>query len=328
MPDTHNLYRRGEGGVWYLVYRGVRRSLQTDHLPTARKRRKAEIAKIDAARWGEERYPWHAAVGRWLAEEAASSRGKATVTRYLLSLRMVEPVLGHLHLDEINRKALAQVAHRKGVTNATRRRDLTAVSAVLRSAASWGWIEHNPARDFDRGAIRERREPIILPKSAEVERFASNAPGATLPWLVRLLRHTGMRLEEAASLQWHQIDMQQRTIKLEKTKGNRVRVVPLSEFALSTIRSTPRLLGCPWVFWHSDCDRYHKLDSYLMKVRKSLGLRWRTHDLRHLFAVEYLMAGGSLYQLQRILGHVTIRTTEMYLDHLSPEEADRAKGVG
>jgi integrase/recombinase XerD len=54
---------------------------------------------------------------------------------------------------------------------------------------------------------------------------------------------------------------------------------------------------------------------------------FRFHDLRHWFAVEYLKRGGSIYHLQKILGHASIKTTELYLDHLTPDEAARAKGA-
>jgi integrase/recombinase XerD len=53
--------------------------------------------------------------------------------------------------------------------------------------------------------------------------------------------------------------------------------------------------------------------------------RFRFHDLRHLFAVDYLRSGhGGVYDLQRVLGHTSIKTTEVYLDYLTPDEAKRA----
>jgi integrase/recombinase XerD len=41
--------------------------------------------------------------------------------------------------------------------------------------------------------------------------------------------------------------------------------------------------------------------------------------------VDYLRRGGSIYRLQQILGHKSIKTTEDYLVYLTPEEAERAK---
>ena len=53
--------------------------------------------------------------------------------------------------------------------------------------------------------------------------------------------------------------------------------------------------------------------------------RFRFHDLRHLHAVEYLKVGGSLYDLSKRLGHTSVKTTEIYLDFLTADEAAKAK---
>jgi len=53
--------------------------------------------------------------------------------------------------------------------------------------------------------------------------------------------------------------------------------------------------------------------------------RFRFHHLRHRAAVDWLKAGGSIYDLQGRLGHTSIKTTEMYLDYLTPEEIQAAK---
>ena len=52
---------------------------------------------------------------------------------------------------------------------------------------------------------------------------------------------------------------------------------------------------------------------------------FRFHDLRHRYAVDYLKAGGSIYDLQQHLGHSSVKTTEIYLDYLSPAETRAAK---
>ena len=48
-------------------------------------------------------------------------------------------------------------------------------------------------------------------------------------------------------------------------------------------------------------------------------------DLRHLHAVDYVRAGGSLYDLQDRLGHECITTTESYRKFFTPEEWRAAK---
>ncbi|HVY57716.1 MAG TPA: site-specific integrase [Xanthobacteraceae bacterium] len=48
--------------------------------------------------------------------------------------------------------------------------------------------------------------------------------------------------------------------------------------------------------------------------------RFRFHNLRHRHAVDWLKSGRSIYELQHRLGHTSVKTTEIYLDHLTPEE--------
>ncbi len=325
--ETDHLYQRGEARTWWLRYRGVRRSLQTSDVTLARQKRADVIRQIDRERLGLPRYSWDDALGRWHEEVARTSLSRSTVVRYLSSLRMVYPILGPLYLDEIGKAVIARIAAR-APTNASRRRDLTAVSAVLHAAEGWGWVERNAARDYDRRRIRERRDPIVLPTDAEVDRFASKAP-PMLAAMIRLLEHTGMRLEEAASLQWRQIDLARRTVTLERTKARKVRVVTLNDTALAALSGVLRHTQSPWVFWYSQNDprRYDKPAQRLAQLRKAAGVRWRTHDLRHLFAVRWLKAGGSIYRLKLELGHSSLAVTEIYLAHLTPEEAERARAT-
>jgi integrase len=54
-------------------------------------------------------------------------------------------------------------------------------------------------------------------------------------------------------------------------------------------------------------------------------VRFRFHDLRHLFAVRYLQNGGSIYALQGIMGHTSVKTTEIYLAYLTPDQQLKSK---
>ena len=63
--------------------------------------------------------------------------------RYLVSLGQLRGILDGLFVDEISAKAIAQIGRRAGASNATRRRDITAVSVVLRWCVAQGWREDN-----------------------------------------------------------------------------------------------------------------------------------------------------------------------------------------
>jgi integrase/recombinase XerD len=49
--------------------------------------------------------------------------------------------------------------------------------------------------------------------------------------------------------------------------------------------------------------------------------RFRVHDLRHGFAIRALREGMGIYELSRHLGHTSVSTTEIYLNHVTNEQA-------
>jgi integrase/recombinase XerD len=98
----------------------------------------------------------------------------------------------------------------------------------MRAAASWGWIDTNPAREYDRGVIPERREPIRLPTDEDTIALIGACPNDMLRALVRVLRGTGMRLEEAAGIERRNLDFTRKAIMLDRTKTSRPRAVPMS----------------------------------------------------------------------------------------------------
>jgi integrase len=326
-----NLYRRG--AIWWgrVQVSGTehRSSLRTSDRAEAASRLKAWRTRLErAAHFGIERHSWQEAVTRYVAEIMPGAVKASTASRYLTSFRMVDPVLGKLHLDEIDRRTIAKIAGRKGPTNATKRRDLTAISQVLRAAGSWGWTDRNAALDYDRSLIRERREPIRLPTDEDIAALQKACPNAMLRALVLTLQGTGMRLEEAGSLERRQLDFARKAITLERTKTGNARSIPMSAQVVGTLQALPVRLGCPYVFWHGQGERYRNLSSQLAAIGKRAGVRFRRHDLRHRFAVDYLRAGGSIYDLQQVLGHKSIKTTEIYLVFLTPDEQRLTKRLG
>lgn len=325
-----SIYKRG--GVWWgrvqVAGREHRRSLRTGSKSEARERFEAwKDALVEQVHFGIERHSWPEAVLKWSAEILPHEVAPSTGRRYLSSLATIRDRLDHLEVHAIDKRVLAGIARRPGVSPSTCNRDVTAVMSVLKACEQWGWIADVPTAP----RARERRDPIVLPPPASVDRLVARcaATGGMLHHLVMLLRQTGVRLEEAGGLTWAQVDLTRGAISLPVTKRNRLRVVPLTGTAAGTLQRLPRRLDVPWVFWHGPSgSRYLNLSSRLRVLAAQAGFKNRLHDLRHLYAVEYLMAGGSIYDLQKILGHKSIRTTEIYLDFLSPEEQVAAQRIG
>lgn len=129
---------------------------------------------------------------------------------------------------------------------------------------------------------------------------------------------TGLRINEACSLKTEQIDSSRGVIRIVG-KGNRERLVPLSERLLMILRAywkaeRPR---APWLF-PGRRDAQHvapvTVRQALSRAAADAGLTTRVlpHVLRHSFATHLLEAGTELRVIQVLLGHKRIDTTTRY----------------
>ena len=122
-------------------------------------------------------------------------------------------------------------------------------------------------------------------------------------------------------------------------KRNKLRVIDLAPFdGYDFFATLPAYVGKPFLFWHdagapytSFAPTFNKLINRTEAWAKADGVefrRFRFHHLRHRHAVDWLKSGRDIYSLQGRLGHTSIKTTEMYLEYLTPAEVQAAKFGG
>lgn len=327
-----NLYQRG--GIWWLEVkisgRKIRESLETDDAAIARKRRDKRIADLRAS--GGVKLGWDEVVAEWATWfSGKKTKSHKTSRRYLVSLMQVHPYLTSYDVDKIDGKVIVNLINarkRIGITDATIRRDLTAVSAVLKYAEDQNWREGNPAIS-KRRMLEESKDPISLPTERDIETVV-----AVCPWrfaaLVKAARLTGCRQDELVNLTWDGFDEKRRTLTVIG-KRNKRRTIDLNDAAFDLLSNHPHVPNSPLIFCKEDGGKFMNPATYFGKLRASAALKvrrrvtFRFHDLRHLYAVEALHSGTSIYQLQKQLGHSTIKMTERYLEYLSPEEQEHSK---
>ena len=323
--------------LWGRVLAGGREhrwSLDTDDAKIAKARRAAGKARILAVKHGDARHTFQTVVEAWV-DWIPHQVSPNTVTRYAVSLAQLDPFLAGKHLDEIDGRLIAEIIRGRqradDITNATVKRDLVALSSVMNFAIDQGWTESNPILPRLQ-RIKERRDPIVLPRSEDIDKLIARAPGM-LAHLVAAARATGCRQNELIAARCAQLDLKAKRLTLIG-KGNKLRVIDLTPFGGAEIfAALPAGIAKAPLFRTGEGNRFANIASQLAAITRSLAahdksfIRFRFHDLRHLHAVEWLRSGRSLYDLQHRLGHAGITTTEGYLKYLTPEEARRAKGV-
>lgn len=313
-------------------------SLKTGDPVVARSRQAAEHARITAAAsFGDDRKRWEDALKEW-GSYIVHHIGDRTFKRYLGSLDILDSHLTGLFVDEIDEETVAAIVkarRAKKVTTATIRRDLTALSSVLSFAVDEKWRRGNPALEAQQSRrMKERRDPIVLPEDRDIETAITRAPG-NLKFLIRAALLTGCRQEELVTLERRFVDLDREAISV-LGKGNKRRVVSLSPEAVKLFREIPVSLVTRRVFWHSKGEPFRNVATRFSLYGRLLAAeaaknggefrRFRFHDLRHRFAVDYLRTGrGGIYELQHELGHTSLKVTEGYLAFLTAEEAQAAK---
>jgi integrase/recombinase XerD len=336
---SENLYQRN--GIWWARFKvaGVeyRRSLRTRVRSATAKRLKAVRKQIeDEAHFGIlAPMSWPAAVVGW-NENGTSTLGAATVKRYKVSLKQMRPFLDHMMVHEIDGTVLKDIVKARRaqfVSIATIRRDLTAVSSVLDNAADEEWIDENPVLPFlhrrrKKNSLREKHEPIVLPDEPSIAMMLEVSP-TRFADAQEFARETGMRQEEIFSLGHNMLNARDGIITMVG-KGRKLRVIPYTAKAQAIVARQPQFIGSNFVFWHDEGKRWRSPGSRFTDIRRRVLRKaqkaahftpYRFHDLRHLFAVEYLRSQkGSIYDLKELLGHASIKTTERYLEYLTPEE--------
>jgi integrase/recombinase XerD len=247
-----------------------------------------------------------------------------TVQRYACSLDQIRDFLDGKGLRDIDRRLFAEISRARsaaGVSNATIKRDLGALSSVLNFAVDQGWLESNPvAASLHR--IEEKRAPITLPRTEDIEHVISCAPGM-MKDVIRAAMAFGARQEELLNARRTDVDheRQQLTIVGKRDKRRTIALEPFGGYEL--VRALPAAIGSPFLFWHSAGERYQNFSSQFAAVVSRAAARakaagtdfrpFRFHDLRHWHAVQWLKSGRSIYELQHRLGHSSVKVTEIYL---------------
>lgn len=141
--------------------------------------------------------------------------------------------------------------------------------------------------------------------------------------IIQLLMDSGMRIGECLDILVEDVYIKERAIRLkaENTKGRKDRYVYFSSTMQKELRRwlafKDRYMENEYLFCS---NRGTKLDvrtfeKKLKNYGKRVGIDIHPHQLRNNFAKRFLMNGGNIYTLSKILGHSSVKVTEQaYLD--------------
>lgn len=335
--EPENLYPRN--GVWYarvtVSGREQRRSLKTRDRREAERRLK-EWLKSRSPYHGTIRHTFAEATELWLAAGQWKPKTRAGYAKLLNAKGGIVEHFGDLFWDQVDKAELQRFISKRrdaGSGVATINRYLSIISGIANHVKELdGWPEVNPVALLPKKPRKEKRQRYIRPPASDIDAYFARMKG-TFGDLCRTALESGARKDELVFL--HRDHAMNGRGTFLDTKSGIPRTITWTPLARSIIERQPRLNSSPYVFntrngtpYRRVTEMWREVVARAQKMAQRTGRNltpMRFHDLRHEYAIRYLENGGSIYTLQKLLGHSTIGQTEWYLAYLTPEQQEIAK---
>ena len=242
--------------------------------------------------------------------------------------RRIISLWGKMKISEITRDDVTNFQDGlifNGLKPGTVNRHMALVKFIFSLAEKWEVIEKSPARGVSKLADNNHKERYL--SREEITRLLTelkNCKSDAVPDVIEFLILTGARKGEAMHMKWVDVDFERKIWTVPLSKSGKPRYIPLSGAAMAVLERRNgnesdyvfpnQKTGRPISGFHNTWDR----------IRIKAGIPdVRIHDLRHNFASLLINNGRSLYEVQKLLGHADISTTQRYA-HLSQDTLQEA----
>ena len=287
---------------------------------------------------------------QWLVAVRPTLRPKTYVSyEGVVRLHLV-PQLGRVALEKLSIEHIANLMTKMQVDRRLSPTTVRYVLLILRNALGkavrWGLVGRNVATLVDPPRVGHKEVRVLSPE--EATKLLEAARGEAIEGLVTVAISTGVRLGEALGLQWRDVDLDRRQLRINKSlqrvsgqgqvlmetktrRSRRILVLPVKTAeALRALRDNQnrlrRAAGSAWrdkgyVFTSSigePLDQRNVSRMFRQVLRKAKLPKMRFHDLRHSCASLLLAQHISPRVVMETLGHSRISVTMDTYTHVMP----------
>jgi integrase/recombinase XerD len=143
--------------------------------------------------------------------------------------------------------------------------------------------------------------------------------------MMLVLLETGIRVMELSNMKISDIDFTEKMIRIAEGKGRKHRFVPIHNTCSYELKKYIRERGQQpfedlWITISSQPMKKQAIEVLVRvhcKKASIKGTRGSCHTFRHTMAKYYLLNGGDVFSLMKILGHSTLNMTRRYIDLFS-----------
>lgn len=191
-----------------------------------------------------------------------------------------------------------------------------------------GYLMESPMKDIEKPKLEQRLPKNFTKQDAlKLLEIVNNYPYEKT--FLRYRNHAlfamfifaGLRKSELLNLKYADIDLVNMTIFVNQGKGNKDRIVPISQMLSDILKRyidvrKKKGYTCSHFFVAVNNNAgftEHGLKHLVTGMIKASNLKFSVHKLRHTFATLMLEGGCDIYSLSRMMGHADIKTTTIYL---------------
>ena len=255
------------------------------------------------------------------------NRSENTVVNYAVDLAQFaeflqqEGVEGPEGIDRDRVRGFLRSLLGYGFARTSAARKLSSVRGFTAYLVAQGCLEQDPT-----AGVRGPRLPENLPRAlafGDLIRLLEEGPGERHAQrdrlMLELLYGSGLRVSEAAALDWEDLELEERWLRV-LGKGEKGRMVPFGRPVRDLLAAwgpDPKGRQGPLFPGERGAQRItpRTIHRLVVQAARRVGLTGVTpHTLRHSFATHLLERGASLRVVQELLGHESLLTTQRYLE--------------
>jgi site-specific recombinase XerD len=265
-------------------------------------------------------------IADYLFDLQAAGRSPATIERYRPVLRGLAVCLRRQRVKKFSRVNASQLRAYLGELQAAGLKPRTIQTMATAVSAFFGWlllqgiVSDNPMRRLRRPKSPQRRISVLttdeLLRLFDAARRSRNPIRNTA--ILYILLDCGLRASELLSVKPSDYDPATGCL-LVKGKGNKLRMLHMGMRCRQAFESQLALANGN--LWGIGRIELHKL---IQEMGQRVGVKVYPHMLRHTFANLFLGAGGTLEELQCLMGHSNISTTMIYASAMQEQRALRS----
>ena len=176
---------------------------------------------------------------------------------------------------------------------------------------------------------KEKKIPSVLSKE-EVKSLMDSIQNKKSKLMVSLTYAAGLRVSELVNLKTHDFDFTQKTGHIRQDKGRKDRIFNIPENLLEDLqKQAEKQKEKNQIFLFSSFKGQmttRNIQKIVSKVAKKVGIEKEVHPhtLRHSFATHLLENGTDIRHIQKLLGHSSLNTTQVYTN-ISAEQIKKIK---